>query len=635
MRQTELAEKLKPFILKYVGKGAGTQNVADYVIYLSGSICLAFNTRTGEAEFSGSNHSTVIQAAITAAGVDGTLFFRSGTYTLDTALSPVSGQTWMVVGVIFQPAGNNSILNIYEVDHFTLLGALRIDDPSSLTTSVPAVTAYSLRYAFIQHVFITNYWRGWDLEGNTSGSGTNENSFQNLYMQVRDRGINMSGSCHDNHFNQVWIKGPAPDNWASGPGLRIGTGGTQGGNAFTSIQILDMDKGMDLPGAFEAWFGTAIIDNALGAGIYMAGACERVFFGTVWTASGGDGLYIEGNPDALPVSYVDKVHIGKIYSWLNANYGIRLEGYVKQLTIDAAVIQRNARGLAFNGPSNEDVVIGTLVSLENTEFGVDASRCGPNCMIGNALIYDSIIGQANLTKLEGSRPGVGQLQNHGVATILSGQTTVTVTHDLEGTPSMVWLGHESTETTGAYVSAKTSTTFTITVPAAVTANRDVSWRAISGRKAGPELVSNPDVETDTGGGVPRDWFASATGTQWSTAEYHTENHSLRLNVTAATADWRSLHFLVNGNRTYRIKVMAKGTGSADTYLTIRWFSNTDGTGFISEQNIALSSTYSTWTVIEQDIVAPGTAQSADLVFRCPSATTADIYGDDFSIRELT
>lgn len=640
---TEVYRLLRPFIQRQIneardGRGRRTdtatnQQIPDFVIYEAGGVVYGVDGRTGSVAFSGATHSTVIQAAIDAAGVDKSIAFRAGVYVIGTALAPLSGQTWTMSGAIFEPAGNNSILSISEVDNFTMLGALRIRDPDSLSTSVPAVDVYSMRYAFIERVFIVNYWRGWDLEGNTSGAGTNENSFLDLYMQVRDRGVNLAGSCHDNHFGQVWIKGPAPDDWATGPGLRIGTGGTQGGNSFDHIQILDMDKGMDLPGAFEAWFGSVVVDNALGAGIYMAGSCERVFFDTVWTSSSGDGLYIEGNPSALPVSYVDKVHIGKIYSWLNANYGIRFEGYVTQLTIDAAMIQRNARGLAFNGPNNEDIVISTLVSSENTEFGVDASRCGDNCFIGNAIIYDGIIGQANLAQLEGTRPGVGLFQNHGVATLLSGNATVTVDHGLEGTPAMVWVSGEDGETAALWVSGKTSTQFVVNAPAAVTGDRAVAWHSISGRKAGPELVSNPDVEEGTS--APDDWFASATGATWDTTTYHTEGHALRLNVTAATADWRALFFLATGSMTYRVKAMVKGVGSADTHLTVRWFSDTGGATFVSEQNITLNATYADWTVIEQDCPAAATAQSADILLRCAAATTADIYGDDFSVRLLS
>src|SRR5690606_9564565 len=135
-----------------------------------------------------------------------------------------------------------------------------------------------MRYAVFDHLFIQNYHKGMDLWGNVAGAGTNENVFLDLYMQVRHRGLNLEGSCHDNKFVQVWVKGPAPDSWATGAGIRIATSGTQGGNSLDRCQILDMNVGLDLPGAFEFWFGTVISDNAYSNAVYIAGSCERLFF---------------------------------------------------------------------------------------------------------------------------------------------------------------------------------------------------------------------------------------------------------------------------------------------------------------------------------------------------------------------
>jgi hypothetical protein len=66
--------------------------------------------------------------------------------------------------------------------------------------------------------------------------------------------------------------------------------------------------------------------------------------------------------------------------------------------------------------------------------------------------------------------------NRGTATIASGTTSVTFAHGLSGTPTLVTLGATHAEVADAIWSAD-ATNITITVPAAVTANRNISWYA--------------------------------------------------------------------------------------------------------------------------------------------------------------
>ena len=147
-----------------------------------------------------------------------------------------------------------------------------------------------------------------------------------------------------------------------------------------------------------------------------------------------------------------------------------------------------------------------------------------------------------------------------------------------------------------------------------------------------ELIANASVERGGIPGWPAEWYHSAAGTAWANIARR-GNHSLHIQVIAQTADWRSVYFGVKAG-TYRLSGYVKGIGSNQTFLTIRWFSNPNGTGFISEDNISLDGTFADWTLRQQDFVAPSGAQSADVMFRCPAATTADIYGDDFSVRRV-
>ncbi len=149
-----------------------------------------------------------------------------------------------------------------------------------------------------------------------------------------------------------------------------------------------------------------------------------------------------------------------------------------------------------------------------------------------------------------------------------------------------------------------------------------------GYRYGPELVSNPDVETP----APYNWYTG--GGAWSTAESRSPSHSLLLNLSAASGDWRSHHFPVAGGGEYRVEGWFKGavTGG-EWFLTIRWFSGGDGTGFISEENIPLTG-YSDWTLVSSVFTAPSNALSADLLFRAINGS-GELYGDDFSVRRRT
>lgn len=599
----------------------------DYVITLEDGSCKAYNTTTAEMEITSTNHSTCIKNTITAAGEGGVISFKAGDYSISEEFEPLYRQTWIFPrDAVFSPTGNNRIINISSVDEFSLLGTLLIIDSAENSTSVEAIKIDDMAHSYFQNIFIRNYYDGVSISG-TAG-GTHENTFVDLYMQVRNRGVSVTTSSHDNHFIHTWVKGPAPDSWATSAGLYIATGGTQGGNTFDNIEALDMNVGLELPGAFEAWFGKVLVDNPLAEGVSIGGSAERVFFDTLWTASGGDGVVLSGNTS----SPVDKVQINKLYSWLNGNYGVKIESYVENLSIGMLTVQRNAKGIGFNGIENKGITINSLTSFENTDFGVDGSGITEDVFVNNALVYDTVLGLDYFSNIIGSRPGTGSFQSRGVATIENGNTTVTVNHGLEGTPTNITLTPFSSEVTGAYISARTATTFTITVGSAVSADREIAWDAQSGRITDSELLANVNVESGTT--TPTSWNKSASNTTWSTDEARSGSYSLQINVSASTGDWRSDSVEVSGDQNYRLRAFVKGTGSAGTYVTIRWFSNTDGSGFISEDNITLNSTYSDWTEVKSDLKAPATAQSADVMFRVPSSSTANIYADDFSVRRI-
>lgn len=567
-----------------------------------------------------------IQEALDA-GAGKSLVFLEGDYSIETPLRPKNKQAlWVSPGSIFRPEGDNAILDLTSVDEFAVHGTLQIEDPDAHTTSAEAILFDGTAFCYFERIVIRNYYNGMRLLGTTGG--THENALNDLWMQVRNEGLALLTSCHDNKFLHVFIKGPGPASWGSGAGLRIETSGTQGGNVFANIEVLDMFRGLDLPGAFETWFGTVVIDNAYGEGLLVSGATERLFIESIWASSCGDGVRLTGTA-ADPLT---EFNIGQLYTWLNANYGVHIGGHVEKFNFGILNANNNDKGVTFSGGAVRNGSIAQLISFANASSGIDGSGIAEDVFLDRALISDTILSFDHFTEVRGAHLGVGRFQHKGTATILAGQDNVAVAHDLSGTPSVITLGPRDAEVNGAYISARGAINFTITVPALVTADRQVDWYAEVGISLGAEKVLNGDVET--GVASPDDWYPSGANAFWSTVEYKSGAHSLEIDVTVAIGDWRAEYFAAAAGQTMRVRGFFKGTGSAQMFLTIRWFSNADGTGFINEDNIPLDAVYADWTLKDADFLAPALTLSADLAFRAGGATTAHLYGDDFSVRAV-
>ena len=110
---------------------------------------------------------------------------------------------------------------------------------------------------------------------------------------------------------------------------------------------------------------------------------------------------------------------------------------------------------------------------------------------------------------------------------------------------------------------------------------------------------------------------------------------MRINVADNLADWRSSPYLIEGGRRYRVGLWLKGSGAPELVLAARWFSDTNGANYLTEQWLILDGLFAAWTYRSHDLVAPANAQSGDLMFRAAFATTVDIFGDDFSVRRVS
>jgi len=87
----------------------------DYIIYTDGTNYFAFNTKTKQIDFVGTDASTVIQSAINALPNGGKIFIKEGVYNIYS---------------LFGTAYNNQIIHIKGVYGLTAFNIL-VDNPSN------------------------------------------------------------------------------------------------------------------------------------------------------------------------------------------------------------------------------------------------------------------------------------------------------------------------------------------------------------------------------------------------------------------------------------------------------------------------------------------------------------------------
>jgi len=146
------------------------------------------------------------------------------------------------------------------------------------------------------------------------------------------------------------------------------------------------------------------------------------------------------------------------------------------------------------------------------------------------------------------------------------------------------------------------------------------------------LILNPSVEIGTA--TPEDWFSSGIGTEWSTAYARTGSRSIRMNVTNATVEWRSKIRPAHEEHKYQVHGFFAGEVTADQFfLTVRWFSDSEGLDFMAENNISIPvGSYPEWSRLGDDFTAPNEAKSYEIVFKAVNGS-GNIYGDDFEVRQ--
>ena len=145
------------------------------------------------------------------------------------------------------------------------------------------------------------------------------------------------------------------------------------------------------------------------------------------------------------------------------------------------------------------------------------------------------------------------------------------------------------------------------------------------------LILNPSVET--GAAVPHEWVSFGNGTEWNMAYARTGSGSIRINISNATAEWIGKVRSINEGYTYQVYGYFTGEVTAGQFfLTVRWFSDLEGVGFIAESNVSIPvGSYPQWLRLGDNFAAPKEAKSCEIVFRAVDGS-GDLYGDDFEVR---
>ncbi len=397
-------------------------------------------------------------AALDGAG-RGRFEFKPCEFVLSSPLKPRSHQTWAVAsGAEFKPRGDNSILSIENVEQFSFFKEVpaawgqidgkywirwRVAEVASCTaapaatrlfvhrtSTAAAIVVDDLEFSHARSIWIRDYFDAVRFAGT---DGTRENDFDTIYGQVRNDGLTFSGQCHDNHFKQVFIKGPSPYAYghSTGNGFYMACAGTKGGNSVDELQLIDMGKGVNLPGASEVWFGTVLVDNPRDEGITVLGDCERLFFDKVWASSGGDGLVLCGEP-GNPLA--DVVSINQLYAWLNAGRGVYVKHDVSRVRLGCVWVTRNGTGFEIEGPGVSDIKVSGLSSWNNTT-DLDCSGADGGIDFGS-LTVGAVTTLAGIESIGAGKLDAARVANQGTATVPGGSIYVDVEHGLGATPPL-------------------------------------------------------------------------------------------------------------------------------------------------------------------------------------------------------
>ena len=232
--------------------------------------------------------------------------------------------------------------------------------------------------------------------------------------------------------------------------------------------------------------GNRVLNNT-GEGIRVEGLTDLVI--------GNNILYDENTPptqlSGIGVVNCSRVTIVGNYAHRHKRVGIRISNTSSYITITGNTCLNNGQNTdgepygIYLADTTYSVVSGNTAgnsgAATQTHGIIEAGVTDYNSIVGNNVQGNATVGIAIVGANTVVRSNIGYVtENSGAATILNGNISVTVNHGLSTNATSVLLTGTHAEVKDCIVTNITSTQFTITASANVTANRDIYWRAVVG-----------------------------------------------------------------------------------------------------------------------------------------------------------
>ncbi|GEM_PF-3600838 len=473
---------------------------ASYIISTDGTTIVAVQGATGVEEFSGSNSSTVIQAAIDALGSSGgRIVFRPGTYSIPTTLRladhlELEGTegVWLTstAGAVCTGSSNSHVsiarIGVKECSQYGLYfkggSDVRITD----------CTFENIQYCAVINAseYIENLWiarckvNGAGLASTDSAqwSGIGLFKTRNLFFDG-----NLIESCGSNGMG-AW----------SGSGRVVVTNNIVRLNDVNNVY--GAGNGIILGGATEDMIVTGNISEYNGQnGIEVNPvSSKRVIVSSNITR--GNGVN-KSNADGIYASYENVIIQGNL-SFENRGPGILLGSDTRYALVEGNQVWNNGLGMVGYPYHQSGIVMGQPTSVgvvqritirgnlvyddqaSPTQYaGIYAQSNCDGLTVEDNTVYGSlkyaiyVPGNANNRVAN----NLGYVtENSGSATLIAGGTVLVVSHGLSVTPDLSRIHVTPQSNLGGrsfWVSAATSTTFQIEISSSETSDLTFGWRA--------------------------------------------------------------------------------------------------------------------------------------------------------------
>jgi len=479
----------------------------------------AKNGVTGVIDYSGTDAATVIQSVVNALG-EGKIFIKNGIYVINSKITCPSGIFFDSEGaeldltglddVAFEFGDSGAAASYYEYSGFK---NIVFRGNSSNTNSVVALFYRIPHGVILSNVKINGGYRGIILDGECfdaqlenlfiynvvndqitvrQGSGDSPpNGFKLLDSDIGygclSRVIVIEDNPYDCVVSNTYIEAPSAtcievEGYITVEGcvLSGSTGIIQNGGKICVIGnefrnglafncTVDYAWAIISGNRFSYWYVASLPDYL----IYSVNSLHGIITGNVFQIKTSLNPGINAIYARLVFGKIaDNIFVGEAD---NGTF-VYLYGYTGGTSVTGNTFYRGDIGIKSHSTSVNKVVVANNI-FEDLNTGVDFTFTGGSNIVAENIFesVDTPI-SADFTKVLVKHNKGYTTENSGTATIPNGASSVVVAHGLAGIPNVVVLGPTHSEVVDA-VWAANSTHIIITVPSAVTADRDISWSA--------------------------------------------------------------------------------------------------------------------------------------------------------------